>query len=82
MSRLRFASLDMTTHSGNYWGMAVGGFATNRHTLFLLVSLPVMSTKGACARMETSLNQPGYSFGYCPILKVFSDFFCNGSHFL
>jgi len=53
MSRLRFASLDMTTHYGNYWGIAVGGFAANRNTPFL-TRLPVMSTKGACARMETS----------------------------
>jgi len=33
--------------------MAVGGEAANRHT-FLLARPPVMSTKGACARMETS----------------------------
>jgi hypothetical protein len=34
MSRLRFASLDMTTHYRNYWGIAVGGFAANRNTPF------------------------------------------------
>jgi len=33
--------------------MEVGGEAANLHPLFLMMP-PVMSTKGACTRMETS----------------------------
>jgi len=45
----------MTAHFA-IWGDEVGGFAANLIPSFLMLP-PVMSTKGACARMETSPNK-------------------------
>jgi hypothetical protein len=64
MFRLRAysAPLNMTAHYVIIGGMRLAALPPT--SSFFLVMPPVMSTKGACARMETSPDKPDNNFNH------------------
>jgi hypothetical protein len=72
MFRLRAysAPLNMTAPYVIIGGMSLAAKPPNS-SLFLLMPHPVMSTKGACARMETSPDKPDDLYGLNYFIFIF-----------